>query len=150
MSTTITQLQTSTIPAISTLKSPIQVEEQEISSPRADIPLPPPSKEPSNVLNIDQGTPDSHVKRDPRLIRLTGVHPFNVEAPLTPLFHEGMLLLPYSFPPAKPSQASSHRLSYSTSGIMDQSLRFEMRISRVGKSALKGLSLPISLDLDEC
>jgi nitrate reductase (NAD(P)H) len=54
-----------------------------------DIPLPPPSIKPTSVLEIDRDTPDHHVPRDPRLIRLTGVHPFNVEAPLTDLFNEG-------------------------------------------------------------
>jgi nitrate reductase (NAD(P)H) len=43
------------------------------------------------VLDIDKNTPDAHVPRDSRLIRLTGVHPFNVEAPLTDLFDEGFL-----------------------------------------------------------
>lgn len=56
-----------------------------------DIPLPPPTTAPTEVLSIDRDTPDHHVPRDPRLIRLTGVHPFNVEAPLTDLFNEGRL-----------------------------------------------------------
>jgi len=55
-----------------------------------DIPLPPPSSIPTKTLELDIDTPDAHVKRDPRLIRLTGVHPFNVEAPLTDLFGSGM------------------------------------------------------------
>ena len=63
----------------------------------SDIPLPPPTKIPSAVLDIDQKTPDSHVPRDPRLIRLTGVHPFNVEAPLSALFNEGFLTSPELF-----------------------------------------------------
>ncbi|KAF3937366.1 hypothetical protein ABW19_dt0204907 [Dactylella cylindrospora] len=42
-------------------------------------------------LAIDKDTPDNWVPRDPRLIRLTGVHPFNVEAPLTDLFDSGFL-----------------------------------------------------------
>jgi nitrate reductase (NAD(P)H) len=54
-----------------------------------DIPLPPPSTAPTDVLSLDKDTPDHHVPRDPRLIRLTGVHPFNTEAPLTALFNEG-------------------------------------------------------------
>ncbi|KAL4900354.1 nitrate reductase [NADPH] [Aspergillus multicolor] len=97
MSTTITQVLTDSIPK--TLKTAqIKIEEQEIPTPAtADIPLPPPSKEPSEVLSLDQATPDSHVRRDPRLIRLTGVHPFNVEPPLTPLFKEGFLTSPELF-----------------------------------------------------
>ncbi|KAJ5578256.1 nitrate reductase (NADPH) niaD or niiA-Penicillium chrysogenum [Penicillium hispanicum] len=62
-----------------------------------DFPLPPPSINPTDILEIDQGTPDSHVPRDPRLIRLTGVHPFNVEPPLTALYKEGFLTSPELF-----------------------------------------------------
>ncbi|KAI2614124.1 uncharacterized protein GGS25DRAFT_512438 [Hypoxylon fragiforme] len=54
-------------------------------------PLPPKSRSGNQVLTEDLNTPDNHVIRDPRLIRLTGVHPFNVEAPLTELFNEGFL-----------------------------------------------------------
>ncbi|KAF2472992.1 nitrate reductase [Lindgomyces ingoldianus] len=61
------------------------------------LPLPPPSTIPSKILDIDIPTPDAHVPRDPRLIRLTGVHPFNVEAPLTDLFNEGFLTSPELF-----------------------------------------------------
>jgi nitrate reductase (NAD(P)H) len=43
------------------------------------------------VLPEDVKTPDNHVERDPRLIRLTGIHPFNVEAPLSDLYDEGFL-----------------------------------------------------------
>jgi nitrate reductase (NAD(P)H) len=66
----------------------------EVSS---DIPLPPPTTIPSEVLDIDKSTPDCLVPRDPRLIRLTGVHPFNVEAPLSALFDEGFLTSPELF-----------------------------------------------------
>jgi len=61
------------------------------------FPLPPPTKPPVEVLEVDKKTPDSHVPRDPRLIRLTGVHPFNVEAPLSELFNEGFLTSPELF-----------------------------------------------------
>ena len=54
-------------------------------------PLPPKSRPDNKVLAEDLKTPDNHVVRDPRLIRLTGVHPFNVEAPLSDLFDEGFL-----------------------------------------------------------
>jgi nitrate reductase (NAD(P)H) len=60
------------------------------------FPLPLPLK-PTEVLEVDKKTPDFHVPRDPRLIRLTGVHPFNVEAPLTELFSEGFLTSPNLF-----------------------------------------------------
>ena len=62
-----------------------------------EIPLPPPTYVPSRVLDQDKKTPDAHVPRDPRLIRLTGVHPFNVEAPLSALFNEGFLTSPELF-----------------------------------------------------
>ena len=62
-----------------------------------EFPLPPPSCEPIEVLEVDKKTPDFHVPRDPRLIRLTGVHPFNVEAPLSTLFNEGFLTSPELF-----------------------------------------------------
>ena len=53
-------------------------------------PLPPSSRE-NTTLAEDLKTPDHYVPRDPRLIRLTGVHPFNVEAPLSELYDEGFL-----------------------------------------------------------
>ena len=55
------------------------------------IPLPPQSVAPTQILEVDKKTPDSHVPRDSRLIRLTGTHPLNVEAPLSALFAEGFL-----------------------------------------------------------
>jgi len=67
------------------------------TSDSLEFPLPPPTKLPVEVLNVDKKTPDSHVPRDPRLIRLTGVHPFNVEAPLSDLFNEGFLTSPELF-----------------------------------------------------
>jgi len=62
-----------------------------------DIPLPPPSSPPTEVLEVDKKTPDGWLPRDPRLIRLTGVHPFNVEAPLSALYNEGFLTSPELF-----------------------------------------------------
>ena len=75
------------------------IAEAEYSSPAIDteLPLPPQSSTPQEVLDIDKNTPDAHVPRDPRLIRLTGVHPFNVEAPLTDLFNEGFITSPELF-----------------------------------------------------
>jgi nitrate reductase (NAD(P)H) len=67
------------------------------SKKQFDVPLPPPSAAPTRVLDLDKPTPDSHVARDPRLIRLTGVHPFNCEAPLSELFKEGFLTSPELF-----------------------------------------------------
>lgn len=60
-----------------------------LRAPRS-YPLPPKIKS-KNVLQEDLKTPDNYIQRDPRLIRLTGIHPFNVEAPLGPLYDEGFL-----------------------------------------------------------
>lgn len=70
---------------------------ESIERSRVNFPLPPTSTEPSEVLEVDSKTPDGWVKRDPRLIRLTGVHPFNVEAPLSDLYNEGFLTSPELF-----------------------------------------------------
>ncbi|CAG8943566.1 unnamed protein product [Penicillium salamii] len=75
----------------------ITIEDIIPSPAEPDLPLPPPSTKPSEILDVDKITPDSHVPRDPRLIRLTGVHPFNVEPPLTALYNEGFLTSPELF-----------------------------------------------------
>lgn len=62
-----------------------------------DFPLPPSTTIPTEVLKEDLKTPDGWLARDPRLIRLTGVHPFNVEAPLSDLYNEGFLTSPELF-----------------------------------------------------
>lgn len=74
-----------------------EVSESSSASEEIDLPLPLPTTIPTDVLEVDKKTPDSHVPRDPRLIRLTGVHPFNVEAPLSALFNEGFLTSPELF-----------------------------------------------------
>lgn len=71
--------------------------EKSTEDDQIEIPLPPPTTIPTKILDVDLKTPDAHVPRDPRLIRLTGVHPFNVEAPLTALFKEGFLTSPELF-----------------------------------------------------
>ena len=85
--------------------SPPQTDESESASENESqctkdevkIPLPPPTRIPTQVLDVDLKTPDKHVPRDARLIRLTGIHPFNVEAPLSALFNEGFLTSPELF-----------------------------------------------------
>jgi len=42
-------------------------------------------------LDVDSKTPDNWVERDERMIRLTGKHPLNVEAPLADLWNAGFL-----------------------------------------------------------
>lgn len=90
---------TTTIAASNAEKTGIENQYFPPSPPRSDksddevevsIPLPPSSINPTKVLAIDVGTPDAHVPRDPRLIRLTGVHPLNAETPLSELLDSGM------------------------------------------------------------
>lgn len=85
--TTITEtaLDTGSFPS-----KPSHIKWHELPTPKEPLfPLPPPLFNPTKILDADKGTPDDHVPRDPRLIRLTGVHPFNVEPPLTALYNEG-------------------------------------------------------------
>ncbi|KAH0492035.1 hypothetical protein TgHK011_007002 [Trichoderma gracile] len=54
--------------------------------------LPPiPKTEHIEPLESDAQTPDNWIARDDRMIRLTGKHPCNVEAPLSALFNAGFL-----------------------------------------------------------
>ncbi|KAJ4863427.1 oxidoreductase molybdopterin binding domain-containing protein [Trichoderma breve] len=65
---------------------------QSSTSDNDDIPLPPiPKTEPIQPLSTDSQTPDHWIARDARMIRLTGKHPCNVEAPLSALFKAGFL-----------------------------------------------------------
>lgn len=57
------------------------------------LPVPPRRAVVPTVLDKDKNTPDSHVARDGRMIRLTGVHPFNAEAPPASLYSDGTLFL---------------------------------------------------------
>lgn len=50
-----------------------------------------PEEPPIKNLAIDAGTPDAWVQRDERMIRLTGKHPYNCEAPLDALWNAGWL-----------------------------------------------------------
>lgn len=96
----LTQVQTEPVTTATHSVGSVQLKVEEDSSMSSPdlaeiIPLPPPSREPSEVLNIDKNTPDGHVPRDPRLLRLTGAHPFNCEPPLTELYSQGS----YTFEP---------------------------------------------------
>lgn len=54
-------------------------------------PIAPKTRSENKILPEDLRTPDAHVVRDERLIRLTGIHPFNTEAPLSDLYNEGFI-----------------------------------------------------------
>jgi len=72
--------------------SGIHVREPVGPPPDVERPYPlPPKPRVNSILPEDLKTPDNHVERDSRLIRLTGTHPFNVEAPLSDLYDEGFL-----------------------------------------------------------
>lgn len=55
----------------------------------AAFPQLPVNETPTDVTEIDMQTPDKWVKRNSDFIRLTGKHPFNVEAPLQMLMNAG-------------------------------------------------------------
>lgn len=95
---------------------------KEITNP--DFPLPPPTTIPSRVLDLDIKTPDGWLARDPRLIRLTGVHPFNVEAPLT----------------AHSTKAFSHHQSSFTCEIMARCPKCRLTPSWIGRCRSKAWS----------
>jgi nitrate reductase (NAD(P)H) len=61
------------------------------STNKISFPLPIETKKPTEILECDIKTADNHVPRDSRLIRLTGIHPFNCEAPLTDLYNSGFI-----------------------------------------------------------
>ena len=88
MATTVNvQTERGTLPSF---QVKVEDDDAEFLSGLSDIiPLPPPSKDPSQVLSADKNTPDGHVARDPRLLRLSGAHPFNCEPPLTELYTQG-------------------------------------------------------------
>ena len=73
------------------------VSDKNILCEEPELPPLPVSNPPIAILALDKDTPDAHVPRDPRLIRLTGIHPFNVEAPLSTLFNDGFLTSPELF-----------------------------------------------------
>ncbi|KJR81880.1 nitrate reductase (NADPH) [Sporothrix schenckii 1099-18] len=94
MSTTTKLLSPLAGPLIDTKSFPFQSKHNYLHAVEGsllDIPLPPSGSPVTEVLDKDKGTPDNHVTRDSRLIRLTGVHPFNAEAPLTALYREGFI-----------------------------------------------------------
>lgn len=103
------------------------------ASQKFTFPLPPLSSPPTTVLEPDKKTPDSWLPRDPRLIRLTGVHPFNVEAPLSDLYNEGFLTSPELFyvrnhgavPEVKDEEIPDWE--FSVEGLVDQPLKLTLR-----------------------
>ena len=73
------------------MSEPNSFESNENSIKKDSFPLPSETEKPTEVLECDIKTADAHVPRDSRLIRLTGIHPFNCEAPLNDLYNSGFL-----------------------------------------------------------
>ncbi|QRW14245.1 nitrate reductase [Ceratobasidium sp. AG-Ba] len=73
--------------------SPASSIQYEVLKDKFPTPFPglPHSIAPAEVSSQDKQTPDNWVKRDDRLVRLTGKHPFNCEAKLGDLFAAGFL-----------------------------------------------------------
>jgi nitrate reductase (NAD(P)H) len=117
------------------LPSPLQADRvvSDLADEPPKIPLPPPTRIPTEVLEVDLRTPDSHVPRDPRLIRLTGVHPFNVEAPLTALFDEGFLTSPELFyvrnhgPVPEVTDDDISNWTFTVEGLVETSMTISLR-----------------------
>ncbi|KAI7331031.1 Nitrate reductase [Hortaea werneckii] len=100
------------------------------SDPEYD--LPPPTTIPTEVLEVDKKTPDGWLPRDSRLIRLTGVHPFNVEAPLSDLYNEGFLTSPELFyvrnhGPVPQVESEALDWEFSIEGMVEQPLKLTLR-----------------------
>ncbi|OAX35875.1 hypothetical protein K503DRAFT_867968 [Rhizopogon vinicolor AM-OR11-026] len=72
---------------------PASLDQSERNGPQLPQYLPqlPNNVTPTEVAKQDLGTPDNWVNRNPELVRLTGKHPFNSEAPLGVLFEAGFL-----------------------------------------------------------
>jgi hypothetical protein len=70
----------------------------------------------ANVDERDKGTADDWVPRHPELVRLTGLHPFNCEPPLTLCMEQGFICPPQlhyvrNHPNPNPNPNPSHALS---------------------------------------
>ncbi|BFZ56072.1 hypothetical protein PYCC9005_003114 [Savitreella phatthalungensis] len=63
----------------------------------AALPFVPVSRKLTRVLEVDAKSKDAHVERDERMVRLTGNHPFNAEAPLSALWDQGFITPPELF-----------------------------------------------------
>ncbi|RPA71696.1 nitrate reductase [Ascobolus immersus RN42] len=113
-----------------------------------DLPVPPPSTYPMEVLELDKNTPDAHVVRDPRLIRLTGVHPFNTEAPLSALYDSGFLTPQELFyvrnhgPVPKVEDSESLDWTFTIDGLVDNPVTLSVRDLQ---TEFRQVTIPITL-----
>lgn len=99
------------------------------------------------VLETDKKTPDSHVARDERLVRLTGAHPFNSEAPLDLLYNAGFIT------PSSLHFVRNHGpVPESTNDVLDWEIEIDGMVERPLKIRLRELieeveqvTLPVTL-----
>ncbi|PCH33007.1 nitrate reductase [Wolfiporia cocos MD-104 SS10] len=95
MSSSDTDSYCSTEDYISSITSSASIADaQEFDPPKSYPPIPQ-DQTPDSPAAVDQSTPDGWINRNPELLRLTGRHPFNCEAPLTSLFDAGFLTPPH-------------------------------------------------------
>ncbi|EGN92384.1 hypothetical protein SERLA73DRAFT_79664 [Serpula lacrymans var. lacrymans S7.3] len=95
-STAVTSIQSSPsfekaiLPESFLLQSLIKSERDTCTLPHS-LPAVPNNEEFATAAEPDRETPDNWLKRNPKLIRLTGKHPFNSEAKLESLFDAGFI-----------------------------------------------------------
>lgn len=83
----------------------------------------------TGIDDRDKDTPDEWIERDPRLVRLTGRHPFNCEPPLT-LGHQKGFITPVSLHfvrnhgPVPKLDWDTHR--FQVDGVVDRPAEFTM------------------------
>ncbi|KAL1922436.1 uncharacterized protein VTP21DRAFT_9975 [Calcarisporiella thermophila] len=101
--------------------------------PKRSIPLSPPHpsiKEPSDKVDErDLKTPDCWVKRHPDMVRLTGKHPFNAEAPLSKLMAAGFFTptpLHYVRNHGAVPKLAWHQHTLEITGLVDKPIIFSM------------------------
>ena len=85
--------------------------------------------EPSVLDPRDEGTSDNWIERNASMVRLTGKHPFNSEAPLSRLMHHGFITpvpLHYVRNHGAVPKASWETWTVEVSGLVKQPLRFTM------------------------
>ena len=130
----------------------LQSEEPESFEPRShyDENILPciPASDYTTHLETNSQTPDAWIGRDTRMIRLTGQHPYNVEAPLSDLFGQGFLTPQNLFyvrthgdtPRVTRQQASEWRLR--VHGLVEKEMEFSIGDL---KSMFPTVTLPITM-----
>ncbi|KXJ87251.1 nitrate reductase [Microdochium bolleyi] len=107
-----------------------------------------PKTQPVQPLSLDGQNPDNWVPRDERMVRLTGKHPFNSEAPLSALFNNGFLTPQNLFyvrnhgavPKVTPQQAQDWKMR--VHGLVEREMEFSIQDL---KDKFPTVTLPITL-----